>query len=70
MLICQSPSGLTSFCFVYLFVSYLQFVSPSHLSHIYSEKLVHVPNCYFVNDYKQVGFVTFEDFFLLIYWDL
>ncbi|GAB2295664.1 hypothetical protein Dimus_029818 [Dionaea muscipula] len=30
-----------------------EFVSPSHLSHIYSEKLVHLPHCYFVNDYKQ-----------------
>eukprot|EP00271_Cylindrocystis_brebissonii_P018972 TRINITY_DN555_c1_g1_i1.p1 TRINITY_DN555_c1_g1~~TRINITY_DN555_c1_g1_i1.p1 ORF type:complete len:434 (+),score=67.76 TRINITY_DN555_c1_g1_i1:232-1533(+) len=28
-------------------------VSPRSLAHIYSEKLVHVPNCYFVNDYKQ-----------------
>lgn len=32
----------------------LQFVSPSRFSHIYSEKLVHLPHCYFVNDYKQV----------------
>ncbi|GMH20261.1 hypothetical protein Nepgr_022102 [Nepenthes gracilis] len=30
-----------------------EFVSPTHLSHIYSEKLVHLPHCYFVNDYKQ-----------------
>ncbi|XP_062164882.1 probable UDP-N-acetylglucosamine--peptide N-acetylglucosaminyltransferase SEC [Alnus glutinosa] len=30
-----------------------EFVSPSHFSHIYSEKLVHLPHCYFVNDYKQ-----------------
>lgn len=38
------------------YIQYLvtdEFVSPFHLSHIYSEKLVHVPNCYFVNDYKQ-----------------
>uniref|UniRef100_A0A803LTJ3 protein O-GlcNAc transferase n=1 Tax=Chenopodium quinoa TaxID=63459 RepID=A0A803LTJ3_CHEQI len=38
------------------YIQYLvtdEFVSPSHLSHLYSEKLVHVPNCYFVNDYKQ-----------------
>ncbi|KAB1213493.1 putative UDP-N-acetylglucosamine--peptide N-acetylglucosaminyltransferase SEC [Morella rubra] len=30
-----------------------EFVSPSRFSHIYSEKLVHLPHCYFVNDYKQ-----------------
>ncbi|KAG2726334.1 hypothetical protein I3843_01G103100 [Carya illinoinensis] len=30
-----------------------EFVSPSCFSHIYSEKLVHLPHCYFVNDYKQ-----------------
>ncbi|KAL9240083.1 hypothetical protein vseg_014343 [Gypsophila vaccaria] len=38
------------------YIQYLvtdEFVSPSHLSHIYAEKLVHVPNCYFVSDYKQ-----------------
>ncbi|XP_010673371.2 probable UDP-N-acetylglucosamine--peptide N-acetylglucosaminyltransferase SEC [Beta vulgaris subsp. vulgaris] len=38
------------------YIQYLvtdEFVSPSYLSHIYAEKLVHVPNCYFVNDYKQ-----------------
>jgi protein O-GlcNAc transferase len=32
-----------------------QFVSPTRFSHIYSEKLVHLPHCYFVNDYKQVS---------------
>lgn len=32
----------------------LQFVSPTKFSHIYSETLVHLPHCYFVNDYKQV----------------
>lgn len=32
-----------------------QFVSPTRYSHIYSEKLVHLPHCYFVNDYKQVS---------------
>ena len=32
----------------------LQFVSPSCYAHIYSEKLVHLPHCYFVNDYRQV----------------
>ncbi|CAL5438589.1 unnamed protein product [Camellia sinensis] len=31
-----------------------KFVSPSCFSHIYSEKLVHLPHCYFVNDYKQM----------------
>lgn len=31
-----------------------QFVSPLQYAHIYSEKLVHLPHCYFVNDYKQV----------------
>ncbi|KAF8014159.1 hypothetical protein BT93_H0104 [Corymbia citriodora subsp. variegata] len=30
-----------------------EFVSPLRFSHIYSEKLVHLPHCYFVNDYKQ-----------------
>ncbi|XP_022848769.1 probable UDP-N-acetylglucosamine--peptide N-acetylglucosaminyltransferase SEC [Olea europaea var. sylvestris] len=30
-----------------------EFVSPMRYSHIYSEKLVHLPHCYFVNDYKQ-----------------
>ncbi|PSS35641.1 UDP-N-acetylglucosamine--peptide N-acetylglucosaminyltransferase like [Actinidia chinensis var. chinensis] len=30
-----------------------EFVSPTRFSHIYSEKLVHLPHCYFVNDYKQ-----------------
>uniref|UniRef100_A0A7C9AKF9 protein O-GlcNAc transferase n=1 Tax=Opuntia streptacantha TaxID=393608 RepID=A0A7C9AKF9_OPUST len=38
------------------YIDYLvtdEFVSPRHLSHIYSENLVHVPHCYFVNDYKQ-----------------
>lgn len=31
----------------------MQFVSPLESAHIYSEKLVHLPHCYFVNDYKQ-----------------
>ncbi|EES06819.1 probable UDP-N-acetylglucosamine--peptide N-acetylglucosaminyltransferase SEC [Sorghum bicolor] len=38
------------------YIDYLvtdEFVSPSRYSHIYSEKLVHLPHCYFVNDYKQ-----------------
>ncbi|CAL9072695.1 unnamed protein product [Musa textilis] len=38
------------------YIDYLvtdEFVSPTHLSQIYSEKLVHLPHCYFVNDYKQ-----------------
>ncbi|XP_072971752.1 probable UDP-N-acetylglucosamine--peptide N-acetylglucosaminyltransferase SEC [Typha angustifolia] len=38
------------------YIDYLvtdEFVSPMRLSHIYSEKLVHLPHCYFVNDYKQ-----------------
>ncbi|XP_051116710.1 probable UDP-N-acetylglucosamine--peptide N-acetylglucosaminyltransferase SEC [Andrographis paniculata] len=30
-----------------------EFVSPMRYSHIYSEKIVHLPHCYFVNDYKQ-----------------
>ncbi|KAJ7526666.1 hypothetical protein O6H91_16G018000 [Diphasiastrum complanatum] len=39
--------------------SYIQYlvtdelVSPSKYAHIYAEKLVHLPHCYFVNDYKQ-----------------
>ncbi|KAK2980440.1 hypothetical protein RJ640_013994 [Escallonia rubra] len=32
-----------------------EFVSPTQFSHIYSEKLVHLPHCYFVNDYKQAS---------------
>ncbi|XP_024982517.1 probable UDP-N-acetylglucosamine--peptide N-acetylglucosaminyltransferase SEC [Cynara cardunculus var. scolymus] len=38
------------------YIQYLvtdEFVSPFKLVHIYSEKLVHLPHCYFVNDYKQ-----------------
>ncbi|KAH7543355.1 hypothetical protein FEM48_Zijuj02G0175400 [Ziziphus jujuba var. spinosa] len=38
------------------YINYLvtdEFVSPFRFSHIYSEKLVHLPHCYFVNDYKQ-----------------
>lgn len=38
------------------YIDYLvtdEFVSPSRYAHIYSEKLVHLPHCYFVNDYKQ-----------------
>ncbi|KAF3452392.1 hypothetical protein FNV43_RR02825 [Rhamnella rubrinervis] len=38
------------------YIDYLvsdEFVSPFHFSHIYSERLVHLPHCYFVNDYKQ-----------------
>ncbi|KAB2058811.1 hypothetical protein ES319_A11G259800v1 [Gossypium barbadense] len=38
------------------YIDYLvtdEFVSPLCYAHIYSEKLVHLPHCYFVNDYKQ-----------------
>ncbi|XP_052182661.1 probable UDP-N-acetylglucosamine--peptide N-acetylglucosaminyltransferase SEC isoform X2 [Diospyros lotus] len=38
------------------YIDYLvtdEFVSPLNFSHYYSEKLVHLPHCYFVNDYKQ-----------------
>lgn len=38
------------------YIDYLvtdEFVSPFRYSDIYSEKLVHLPHCYFVNDYKQ-----------------
>lgn len=38
------------------YIQYLvtdKIVSPPEYSHFYSEKLVYVPNCYFVNDYKQ-----------------
>ncbi|XXG78697.1 hypothetical protein AAC387_Pa08g2590 [Persea americana] len=38
------------------YIDYLvtdEFVSPMRFAHIYSEKLVHLPHCYFVNDYKQ-----------------
>ena len=37
-----------------------QFVSPTRFSHIYSENLVHLPHCYFVNDYKQVSIWTLK----------
>ncbi|KVH97005.1 Tetratricopeptide-like helical [Cynara cardunculus var. scolymus] len=30
-----------------------EFVSSTWFSHLNSEKLVHLPHCYFVNDYKQ-----------------
>ncbi|KAH9562585.1 hypothetical protein CY35_05G079500 [Sphagnum magellanicum] len=38
------------------YIDYLvtdELVSPTRYAHIYSEKLVHLPHCYFVNDYKQ-----------------
>ncbi|KAL3692262.1 hypothetical protein R1sor_005913 [Riccia sorocarpa] len=38
------------------YIDYLvtdELVSPNKYAHIYSEKLVHLPHCYFVNDYKQ-----------------
>ena len=38
------------------YIDYLvtdEFVSPLCYAHIYWEKLVHLPHCYFVNDYKQ-----------------
>lgn len=38
------------------YIDYLvtdEFVSPLCYAHVYSEKLVHLPHCYFVNDYKQ-----------------
>ncbi|MED6156209.1 hypothetical protein PIB30_012485 [Stylosanthes scabra] len=38
------------------YIDYLvtdEFVSPLSSAHIYSEKLVHLPHSYFVNDYKQ-----------------
>ncbi|KAJ1409319.1 Tetratricopeptide-like helical domain superfamily [Sesbania bispinosa] len=38
------------------YIDYLvtdEFVSPLRYAHIYSEKIVHLPHCYFVNDYKQ-----------------
>lgn len=49
------------FDFMYINLNLLlwQFVSPLKYSHIYSEKLVHLPHCYFVNDYKQVCIVSF-----------
>ena len=30
-----------------------EFVSPMRFAHLYSETIVHMPHCYFVNDYKQ-----------------
>ncbi|KAJ7549349.1 hypothetical protein O6H91_07G049600 [Diphasiastrum complanatum] len=38
------------------YIDYLvtdELVSPTKFAHIYSERLVHLPHCYFVNDYKQ-----------------
>ncbi|CAK8572249.1 unnamed protein product [Lathyrus sativus] len=38
------------------YIDYLvtdEFVSPLQYAHIYSEQIVHLPHCYFVNDYKQ-----------------
>ncbi|KAL2994322.1 hypothetical protein AAZX31_10G159300 [Glycine max] len=38
------------------YIDYLvtdEFVSPLGYANIYSEKIVHLPHCYFVNDYKQ-----------------
>jgi len=43
-----------SLCHDWLLSFTFQFVSPLQYAHIYSEKLVHLPHCYFVNDYKQV----------------
>ncbi|KAJ3675751.1 hypothetical protein LUZ60_004793 [Juncus effusus] len=40
------------------YIDYLvtdEFVSPLRYAHIYSEKLVHLPHCYFVNDYKNAN---------------
>ncbi|KAL5703262.1 protein O-GlcNAc transferase [Ranunculus cassubicifolius] len=45
------------------YIDYLvtdEFVSPTRYSHIYSEKLVHLPHCYFVNDYKQKNLDVLE----------
>ncbi|XP_078447554.1 tetratricopeptide repeat (TPR)-like superfamily protein isoform X2 [Wolffia australiana] len=39
-----------------LYIDYVvtdEFVSPLQYAHMYSEKLVHLPHCYFVNDYRQ-----------------
>ncbi|KAK6161641.1 hypothetical protein DH2020_005022 [Rehmannia glutinosa] len=44
--------GTTGASYIHYLVSD-EFVSPLSYSHIYSEKIVHVPHCYFVNDYKQ-----------------
>ncbi|KAI3971963.1 hypothetical protein MKX01_030164 [Papaver californicum] len=44
------------------YIDYLvtdEFVSPTGYSHIYSEKLVHLPHCYFVNDYKPVRYFSY-----------
>lgn len=45
------------------YIDYLvtdEFVSPTQFSRIYSEKLVHLPHSYFVNDYKQQNGDVFE----------
>ncbi|PKA54868.1 putative UDP-N-acetylglucosamine--peptide N-acetylglucosaminyltransferase SEC [Apostasia shenzhenica] len=45
------------------YIDYLvtdEFVSSTRFSHIYSEKLVHLPHCYFVNDYKQKNLDVLE----------
>jgi hypothetical protein len=62
-----STSDLNFFLFKFsLWLPPLQFVSSSHFSHIYSEKLVHLPHCYFVNDYKQVSHSYFSFLFLFL----
>lgn len=44
--------GTTGAAYIHYLVTD-EFVSPMCYSHIYSEKIVHLPHCYFVNDYKQ-----------------
>lgn len=67
-LVFYSTSDLNFFLFKFsLWLPPLQFVSPSHFSHIYSEKLVHLPHCYFVNDYKQVSHSYFSFFWFFFF---
>ncbi|GJY28313.1 probable UDP-N-acetylglucosamine--peptide N-acetylglucosaminyltransferase SEC [Tanacetum coccineum] len=44
--------GTTSASYIQYLVTD-EFVSPTRFAHMYSEKLVHLPHCYFVNVYKQ-----------------
>jgi protein O-GlcNAc transferase len=53
---CYQANLLTHLHAFWIIATLLQFVSPLQYAHIYSEKIVHLPHCYFVNDYKQVCF--------------
>ena len=46
------------------FIPYIiidEVVAPRHLRHCYTEKLALMPNCYFVNDYKQTHLEVLDE---------